>query len=267
MTFDLPLWCGRVLMPAAAMMVSLAVVPGATLAAEDFGPVAPLKFDAKKAELGKRLFYDVRLSGDSAISCAPCHNPEKGCADGLPLSKAYPGSEGFRNTPTLINTAAKNIWHHDGRQGTNLNDVTRGMLTETCLMSRDMRIMQERAKQDPDYVRMFKEAGYMREHGATVAGPELARTRRIEAGRPEFGIEMDTAYLPLEASLHDAISFDKGCYIGQEYVVRLAHRRHLERWPRGPGEVASIEHLKRGGAPLDREASIASGAAMGRQKE
>ncbi|MCK5623038.1 MAG: cytochrome-c peroxidase, partial [Alphaproteobacteria bacterium] len=94
------------------MMVSLAVIPGATLAAEDFGPVAPLKFDAKKAELGKRLFYDVRLSGDSAISCATCHNPEKGFADGLPLSKAYPGSEGFRNSPTLINTAAKNIWHH-----------------------------------------------------------------------------------------------------------------------------------------------------------
>ena len=68
MRFDLPLWCGRTLMSVAAAMVSLAVTPGATLAAEAFGPVEPLKFDAKKAELGKRLFYDVRLSGDSAIS-------------------------------------------------------------------------------------------------------------------------------------------------------------------------------------------------------
>ncbi len=69
----------------------------------------------------------------------------------------------------------------------------------------------------------------MREHGATFAGPELARTRRIEAGRPQFGIDMNETHLPLEASLHDAINFEKGCYIGQEYVVRLAHRGHLNR--------------------------------------
>jgi cytochrome c peroxidase len=178
MRFDLPLWCARVLMPAAAMMVSLAVIPNATMAAEDFGPVAPLKFDAKKAELGKRLFYDVRLSGDSAISCATCHNPEKGFADGLPLSKAYPGSEGFRNTPTLINTAAKNIWHHDGRQGTNLNDVTREMITETWLLNMDMRIMQERMKQDPVYVKMFKDAGFGEPSNGSVrnAIPEFLKT-------------------------------------------------------------------------------------------
>ena len=69
----------------------------------------------------------------------------------------------------------------------------------------------------------------LREHGATVASAELARSRRIESGRPEFGIDMDGSHLPLEASLHDAINFDKGCYIGQEYVVRLAHRGHLNR--------------------------------------
>ena len=40
---------------------------------------------------------------------------------------------------------------------------------------------------------------------------------------------MNESHLPLEASLNDAISFDKGCYIGQEYVVRLAHRGHLNR--------------------------------------
>jgi folate-binding protein YgfZ len=40
---------------------------------------------------------------------------------------------------------------------------------------------------------------------------------------------MDESHLPLEAGLEEAISFQKGCYIGQEYVVRLAHRGHVNR--------------------------------------
>ena len=128
-------------------------------AAEDFGPVEPIKVKEKMAALGKRLFFDKRLSGDAAISCSSCHQPDKAYTDGLPLSKAYPGSDGFRNTPTLMNTAHRAAWFHDGRLGTNLNDVTRESLTEDYSMNMDMRLMQERAKQDPVYVKMFKDAG------------------------------------------------------------------------------------------------------------
>ena len=64
---------------------------------------------------------------------------------------------------------------------------------------------------------------------AVIGSPELAEVRRIEAGRPRFGIDMDDTHMPLEAGLDDAVHFDKGCYIGQEYVVRLAHRGHLNR--------------------------------------
>ena len=68
-----------------------------------------------------------------------------------------------------------------------------------------------------------------RDGGAVVAGAAIAETRRIEAGRPRFGVDIDESHMPLEAGLDDAIDFDKGCYIGQEYVVRLAHRGHLNR--------------------------------------
>jgi len=138
----------------------------------------PLETDAAKAELGKRLFFDRRLSGNSAIACADCHQPDKGYADGLALSRGYPGNSHFRNSPTLINTAHKNVWFHDGRIGTNLNDVTREMITESYLMNMDMRIMQERLKQDPIYVKMFKDAGYGEpSNGATrKAIPEYLKT-------------------------------------------------------------------------------------------
>ncbi len=65
--------------------------------------------------------------------------------------------------------------------------------------------------------------------GAILGGERVRETRRIEASRPRFGIDMDESHLPLEAGLDDAISFQKGCYIGQEYVVRVAHRGHVNR--------------------------------------
>ena len=125
----------------------------------DFGAVEQPDVNAALAELGKRLFFDERLSGDRSLSCASCHVPELGFATDEALSTAYTGSEGFRNAPTLINSAQRARWFHDGRLGTNLNDVTREMLTETYMMNMDMRIMQERLKQDPVYVEMFAAAG------------------------------------------------------------------------------------------------------------
>ncbi len=160
-----------------ALAVSAAVIATPVLAAE-FGPVKPMKVNAKKAALGKRLFFDARLSGDAAISCSTCHIPQKGFGDGLPLAKAYPGSDGFRNTPTLINAAQKAAWFHDGRIGTNLNDVTRESITETYSMNMDMRLMQERVKQDPIYVKMFKDAGYGEPSNGSIrkAIPEYLKT-------------------------------------------------------------------------------------------
>lgn len=125
----------------------------------DQGPVQPLEVNPDLAALGKRLFYDSRLSGDTSLSCSSCHSPELAFTDGEALSTAYSGSEGFRNTPTLANVGQRANWMHDGRLGTNLNDVSREMITEDYLMNMDMRMMQERLKQDPVYVKMFKAAG------------------------------------------------------------------------------------------------------------
>ena len=147
-------------------------------AAAEFGPVPNAEVNKARAALGKRLFFDSRLSGDTQLSCASCHQPDKGFSDGLALGRAYPGSLHFRNTPTLINVALRESWMHDGRLGTNLNDVTREMLTETYLMNMDMRLMQERIKQDPVYVKMFEDAGLGEPSngGVRKAIPEYLKT-------------------------------------------------------------------------------------------
>jgi folate-binding protein YgfZ len=77
-------------------------------------------------------------------------------------------------------------------------------------------------KRDGDAVR-----ARLVEAGAVEASEETAETLRIEAARPRFGIDMNADTIPLEAGLEArAISFTKGCYVGQEVIVRVMHRGH-----------------------------------------
>src|SRR6185436_18848507 len=63
--------------------------------------------------------------------------------------------------------------------------------------------------------------------GAVVVLPEAIEAARIEAGYPVFGIDMTDDTIPLEAGIEDrAISMTKGCYVGQEVIVRVLHRGH-----------------------------------------
>lgn len=63
--------------------------------------------------------------------------------------------------------------------------------------------------------------------GAEAGSAEAAETLRIEAGRPLFGADMDGETIPLEAGIEQrAISFTKGCYPGQEVIIRVVHRGH-----------------------------------------
>src|SRR5512147_1921760 len=72
----------------------------------------------EKVELGKKLFFDRRLSGDGTMSCASCHIPEQGFSDGLDISLSYPTTRNWRNSPTLLNVAFRKSLFHDGRAQT-----------------------------------------------------------------------------------------------------------------------------------------------------
>jgi folate-binding protein YgfZ len=63
--------------------------------------------------------------------------------------------------------------------------------------------------------------------GAEELDPETAEVLRIEAGVPLFHRDMDEETIPLEAGIESrAISFTKGCYVGQEVIIRVLHRGH-----------------------------------------
>jgi tRNA-modifying protein YgfZ len=93
----------------------------------------------------------------------------------------------------------------------------------------------------PDGIDLFVPAGergrvvkVLLEAGAAEVSPEAVEIIRIEAGRPRFGAEMGTETMPAEAGIvEDAVSFTKGCYIGQETVARLHYKGKPNRHLRG----------------------------------
>ncbi len=68
-----------------------------------------------KYELGRQLYFDPRVSLDTTVSCATCHNPAKGWTDGLAVSVGIGGQTGGRSAPTVINTAYGKTMFWDGR--------------------------------------------------------------------------------------------------------------------------------------------------------
>jgi folate-binding protein YgfZ len=94
-----------------------------------------------------------------------------------------------------------------------------------------------------------------------------AEIARVESGRPRFGHEMTTATIPEEAGINDrAVSFTKGCYIGQETVARLHYRGKPNRHLRGLqlGEpVAEGASVRLGDRELGRIGTAVLSPALG----
>jgi folate-binding protein YgfZ len=91
--------------------------------------------------------------------------------------------------------------------------------------------------------------------GVAHAGLGVWSTLRVEAGRPTFGTDMDEDTIPIEAGIADrAIDHKKGCYTGQEVIVRIRDRGHVNRHLRqldlgdGPTPAAGVELLSADGS-------------------
>ncbi|HSE20416.1 MAG TPA: glycine cleavage T C-terminal barrel domain-containing protein [Pyrinomonadaceae bacterium] len=105
--------------------------------------------------------------------------------------------------------------------------------------------------------------------GAVPIANETFETMRIEAGVPKFGIDMDDTNVVSETNLDEAISFTKGCYIGQEIIARIKYRGHVAKKLTGllfdagaQGDVASP--IKFEGKDIGRITSVTYSPSLGR---
>jgi len=150
---------------AAALLLGAGLLAGAVSAQSQkppaLGPLPPVPvprdnpMSPAKVELGRFLFFDPRLSGDASTSCASCHNPEAGWGDGSDVSRGYPGTQHWRNSQTVLNSAyyAKLFW---AGEVTSLEGQAEAAATGNVAGNGDPIMMEERLRQIPEYVRRFK---------------------------------------------------------------------------------------------------------------
>jgi len=128
------------------------------------------KPNAARIELGKKLFFDTRLSGSNNMSCASCHNPAKGWSDGLPTAIGNGGKVLGRASPTVLNTAYNAVQMWDGRART-LEDQATGPIVSKDEMNQDMGKLIKELKAVKQYVKMFEKAY----PGEGISKPTIAK--------------------------------------------------------------------------------------------
>jgi folate-binding protein YgfZ len=130
--------------------------------------------------------------------------------------------------------------------GPDEHDNTRGQIAghDVLLVRADSGLDVLSAAADGDAVR-----DALLDAGAVAVDEIAAEVLRVEHGRPRYGSDLDDGVIPQEAGLNDrAVSFTKGCYVGQETVARLHYKgkpnRHLRGLrlsePRQPGDVVRV---------------------------
>jgi len=126
-------------------------------------------FTPQQIDLGRYLFFDPLLSGDGTLSCASCHRPDKGLADGRPRSIGIHGEDAGRAAPTLWNVAFLKRFFWDARAGS-LEAQAAGPLYSPREMGNDPARLVASLNRSASYRRLFREA-FPRE----VAGPVTER--------------------------------------------------------------------------------------------
>lgn len=124
--------------------------------------------DPKKAELGKKMFFDKRLSKDNSLSCASCHALDKGGTDREPVSTGINGQKGPINAPTVFNSSynVRQFW--DGRAA-DLAEQAAGPVHNPLEMGSNWAEVLPKLDTDTELVQQFKDA-----YPDGLTGPNIA---------------------------------------------------------------------------------------------
>ena len=143
---------------------------------------------AAKAALGRKLFFDRRLSPNRTMSCAMCHVPEQGfTANELATSVGIEGRGARRNAPTVLNVAWQKRLFHDGRELTLEDQVWGPLLSANEMGNPSIGYVVERIRGIADYAGLFETAFAGKGASAERIGAALATYERsLTAGDSRF---------------------------------------------------------------------------------
>jgi cytochrome c peroxidase len=139
-------------------LLSLSVLANASVfAQEPISPISPVKeINLAQVELGKKLYFDPRLSKSGFISCNSCHNLSMGGTDNLPTSIGDKWQQGPINAPTVLNSSMNMAQFWDGRAA-DLKAQAGGPIANPKEMAFSHELTIDVLSSIPDYVVEFKQ--------------------------------------------------------------------------------------------------------------
>ena len=142
---------------------------------------------AEKITLGRKIFYDRRLSFNNTFSCAMCHIPEQGfTSNEMATAVGVEGRTVRRNSPTLFNVAYQRGLFHDSRESTLENQVWGPLLAHNEMANPSIGYVIDKIKQFNDYKGLFEQA-FGKPPGIETIGMALASYERtLNSGNSPF---------------------------------------------------------------------------------
>lgn len=169
-------------------------------------------YTAAKVDLGRQLFFDARLSSDNTISCASCHNPEKGWSNGERFATGVDGQVGGRSAPSIVNAAYHGLQFWDGR-AKGLEGQALGPIQNPIEMNLTLDELIERLESIEGYNQQFQSVFGAPPTPEAVAKAIAAFERTVLSG--------DAPYDHYEAGDEDALS--PAAKRGYEVFFHSAH--------------------------------------------
>jgi cytochrome c peroxidase len=112
----------------------------------------------EKVELGRKLFFDPRISADGTVSCARCHQPSLYATDGLPLPRGVHDKINPRNAPTVLNAALQFAAHWRGDRKNVEDQAMQALVGPPSFGNSDYATAMAKLKAIPGYDALFKKA-------------------------------------------------------------------------------------------------------------
>lgn len=201
------------------------------------------RYTRARADLGKALFFDPRLSADGSIACASCHRPQFSWTDSAPTSIGVPGRPLGRRSPTILNLAWAEVLFWDGRAAT-LEEQALGPIQAGVEMNMPLDKLVALLKSIPAYGKMFEQAYPGEPVGPATISKAIANFERtIVSGVAPF----DEWILGDESAISDSakIGFDLfngkarcvKCHSGWNFTDDSFHDLGFEKEDRGRGKL------------------------------
>ncbi|TGD75878.1 cytochrome-c peroxidase [Mangrovimicrobium sediminis] len=223
-------------------------------------------FTPQQIDLGRYLFFDPVLSADGSLSCASCHQPERGFADGLPRSRGMHGELLARSAPSLWNVAFLQRFFWDARAAS-LEEQMLGPLYDEREMANTPQALLDTLNGIDAYRSLFAQAfpaEISPDSGGEDAPIHLQQVYTALAAFETSLISLNSRYDQYAHGYHDALSAAEieGMNVFRSFVARCAECHTPPLFSNQ--QIAVIGTPEPAGLPLDPGAQTPTGDASQR---